>query len=309
MSLETDLLLDRRRLKRRLAFWRIFAVLVVVLALAGLAGGSPGIGRPYVARLFVRGVITEDRDLTRALDALASDPLASALVVEIDSPGGSVAGGEQLHDAIARVAAKKPVVAVMDGVAASAGYMIAVPAARIFCSPATLTGSIGVLLETGDVSGLLGKLGINADAIVSGPLKDQPSFTKPLSPEGRVAMQSLVMDMYEQFVGMVAAGRHMDPARVRALADGRAYTGRQALPLGLVDEFGGDGEARAWLEKVRAVPSTLPEREVQSRSLAQRLIGDQLGGRLGILGLPLKLLFSQDVMLDGGWALWQPSGE
>ena len=307
MSFETDLLLDRRRLKRRLMLWRVVAVLAVVAALgAGLGGGGIALGRPHVARLLVRGVITEDRALTRAVGALAADPSVAALVVEIDSPGGSVAGGESLHDAIARVAAKKPVVAVMDGVAASAGYMIAVPAARIFCSPATLTGSIGVLLETGDISGLLGKLGVNADAIVSGPLKDQPSFTKPLSPEGRVAMQSLVMDMYEQFVAMVAEGRHMDVARVRALADGRAYTGHQALPLGLVDEFGGESEARAWLAKSRAVPETLPVSDIETRSLAERVLGGNFGGMLSI---PLKILFSQQFMLDGGWALWQPSGE
>ena len=165
--------------------------------------------------------------------------------MDIDSPGGSVAGGEALHDAIGRVAAKKPVVAVMGGEAASAGYMIAVPAARIFAREATLTGSIGVLLETGEASGLLGKIGITADAITSGPLKDQPSFTRPLTDQGREVLQALVMDMYDQFVGMVATGRHMDPARVRELADGRAYTGRQALKLGLIDAIGGEREARA----------------------------------------------------------------
>ena len=306
MSLETDLLLDRRRLKRRLVFWRLLAVFAIVAALMVAFGGGAVRGRAHVARLVVRGLITEDRILLRAIDGLADDASVAALVVEIDSPGGSVAGGESLHDAIARVAAKKPVVAVMDGIATSAGYMIAVPAARIFCSPATLTGSIGVLLETGDVSGLLGKLGISADAIVSGPLKDQPSFTKPLSPEGRVAMQSLVMDMYDQFVAMVAEGRHMDPARVHALADGRAYTGHQALPLGLVDQFGGEAAARAWLAKNRAVSETLPVSEIDTRSLAERLLGDNLGGMLSI---PLKILFSQRVTLDGAWALWQPAGE
>src|SRR6201999_887101 len=120
--------------------------------------------------------------LTETVAGLADDASVKALMVEIDSPGGSVAGGEALHDAIARVAASKPVVAVMGGTAASAGYMIAVPAARIFARSATLTGSIGVILETGEVSGLLAKLGISADAITSGPLKDQPSFTRPLTP-------------------------------------------------------------------------------------------------------------------------------
>jgi protease-4 len=111
---------------------------------------------------------------------------------------------------------------------------------RIFAREGTLTGSIGVLLETGEVSGLLKTLGIDAEAITSGPLKDQPSLIRPLTPEGRDVLHGLVMDMYDQFVGMVAAGRHMDAARVRELADGRAYTGRQALQLGLVDAIGGE---------------------------------------------------------------------
>ncbi len=122
------------------------------------------------------------------------------MILSIDSPGGSVAGGETLHDAIARVAAKKPVVVTMGGLAASAGYMIAMPANRIFAREATLTGSIGVLLETGEVSGLLGKLGITAEVVRSGPLKDEPSLVRPLSPAGQEVLQGLVNDMYDQFV-------------------------------------------------------------------------------------------------------------
>src|SRR6478672_6664414 len=222
MSLETDLLLDRRRLKRRLFVWRSLAVLAVLAAvLVALRGQHVGLGRSHLARLMVSGIITDDRKLNETVTKLADDDSVKALIVAINSPGGSVAGGEALHDAIAHVADKKPVVAVMGGTAASAGYMVAVPAARIFAREATLTGSIGVLLETGEVSGLLKSIGVNAEAITSGPLKDQPSFTKPLSPEGREVLQGLVLDMYDQFVGMVANGRHMDAARVRELADGR----------------------------------------------------------------------------------------
>jgi protease-4 len=230
MSLETDLLLDRRRLKRRLVVWRTLAVVALVgaalLVLRDQAGTLEG---PRVARLTVSGLITEDRKLTAQVVALADDDQVKALIVEIDSPGGSVAGGEALHDAIATVAAKKPVVAVMDGMAASAGYMIAMPAARIFAQAGTITGSIGVLLPTGEASGLLKTLGVSVEDITSGPLKDQPSFTKPLTPEGREVLHGLVMDMYDQFVEMVASGRHMDPDKVRALGDGRAYTAGAGL--------------------------------------------------------------------------------
>ena len=258
MSLETDLLMDRRRLKRRLVWWRaatVVAVLLCAVLVIGRAGLVP-LGA-HLARLRVDGIITDDRKLTDAVVAAGKDRSVAALIVEVDSPGGSVAGGESLHTAIKAVAAVKPVVTVMGGTAASAGYMISVPAARIFAREATLTGSIGVILETGEASGLLSKLGLTADAITSGPLKDQPSLTHPLSPQGAEVLHGLVMDMYDQFVGMVAEGRHMTPDQVRALADGRAYTGRQALKLGLVDEIGGEPEARKWLRtrhRSRAAP-------------------------------------------------------
>jgi protease-4 len=304
MSLETDLLLDRRRLKRRLFYWRGATVLAVLLCIGIVLARAGVVGRPHVARLTVSGIITENRKLTEAIVRLARDDSVKALLVEIDSPGGSVGGGESLHDAIARVAAKKPVVTVMGGVAASAGYMIAVPAARIFARGTTLTGSIGVLLETGEVSGLLGKLGVTAEAIVSGPLKDQPSFIKPLSPEGRDVLHGLVMDMYDQFVTMVAAGRHMPAEHVRELADGRAYTGRQALQLGLVDAIGGETDAREWLAKERGVPAGLPTVDVKIGGLAERAFGDALSG---ISDGILKSVLFQGLRLDGAWAVWQPS--
>jgi len=307
MTLETDLLLDRRRLKRRLLLWRTAAVLAVLAcALLAVGRGVLPFNRPNVARLTLSGLITEQRKLTEAVAALADDDATKALIVSIDSPDGSVAGGEAFYSAIARVAAKKPVVAVMGGLAASAGYMVAMPSDRIFAREGTLTGSIGVLLETGEVSGLLSRLGVTADAITSGPLKDQPSYTHPMSPEGREVLHGLVMDMYDQFVGMVAAGRHMDPAHVRELADGRAYTGRQALKLGLVDAIGGEPEAREWLAAERGVAATLPVREVQTGGLAERAFGEGAGG---VLGAALKTLLSQGLRLDGAWAVWQPSSQ
>ena len=306
MSLETDLLLDRRRLKRRLFVWRSLAVLAALAAvLVALRGQHVGLGRSHLARLMVSGIITDDRKLNETVTKLADDESVKALIVAINSPGGSVAGGEALHDAIAHVADKKPVVAVMGGTAASAGYMVAVPAARIFAREATLTGSIGVLLETGEVSGLLKSIGVNAEAITSGPLKDQPSFTKPLSPEGREVLQGLVLDMYDQFVGMVAGGRHMDPARVRELADGRAYTGRQALKLGLVDAIGGEQDARLWLADQKGIAADLPVEDVSTSSLAARALSSSLGWMFDALW---KSLFSQGVILDGTRLVWQRFG-
>ena len=299
MSLETDLILDRRRLKRRLNLWRVLAVAAGTAALIAIVTprASGSLGR-HVARINVTGVITEDRKLIESVVALAKDRSVPAVIVSIDSPGGSVAGGESLRGALLRVAAAKPVVAVMRGTAASAGYMVALPATRIFARDATLTGSIGVILQTGEVSGLLGRLGLSAEAITSGPLKDQPSFTRGLTAQGRDYLNGLVSDMYDQFVGMVAEARHMDPAQVRSLADGRAYTGRQAQKLGLVDEIGGEIDAREWLARERGVPVSLPAEDVRTGGLYDRTLGATLSGLVqsAVSGVTTPV---------GVWAIWQ----
>ena len=304
MSSDADLILDRRRLKRRLNFWRVLAVMGV--AAAALVAFAPGIGletgNVHLARVNIRGVITEDRKLLDAVQALASDRSVPAVIVSIDSPGGSVGGGESLRSALLRVAAAKPVVAVMGGTAASAGYMAALPAGRIFARNATLTGSIGVILQTGNVSGLLDKAGVSAEAITSGPLKDQPSLTKPLTPQGREYLNGLVNDMYNQFVLMVAQGRNMEVERVKELADGRAYTGRQAVALGLVDEIGDEIAARAWLKRAHNVPESIPVRDIKPGTAYERLVGAVsksvadaiMAASLGARSFPV-----------GAWAVWQ----
>jgi protease-4 len=301
MNLETDLILDRRRLKRGVVVWRVIAILGVVVAALALFGRGAALwpGSRYVAVLTVNGVITDDEKRVEAVSDLATDKRAAALMVVIDSPGGSVAGGEALHDAIAEVAKVKPVVTVMGGMAASAGYMIAVPAARIFARNATITGSIGVIMEAPEAGGLLSKLGIDVQTLVSGPLKGQPSFTAPMTDAGRQALQALLMNLYGQFVSMVAEGRHMSIADVHSLADGRAYTGQEALPLHLVDQIGGMAAAREWLSQAKDVPADLPTEDVAATAHGISVLGIKLGG-------VANLLFSQTLMLDGAVALWQP---
>ena len=306
MTLETDLLLDRRRLKRRLLVWRLISVVAVVAAIAGILRANSAIpvtGGDYVARMNVAGVIQENRKVTDQVLELAKSERVKALLVVIDSPGGSVGGGEALYQALGAVAAKKPVVAIMQGTAASAGYMIAMPAARVFARASTITGSIGVVLGTTEVSGLMRTLGVSSESYTSGPLTDQPSITHPTSPEGRIVLQGLVDDLYGQFVDMVVRGRKMDPAAVRRLADGRAYTGRQALSLGLIDAIGGEADARAWLAEEHKIPADLQVQDIAKPSLADRYLRPNGESFLVALG---KTLFSQRLTLDGAWAIWQP---
>lgn len=303
MTLETDLLIDRRRLKRRLLLWRLLAAAAVIAVAALLIGKLPGGRGEYVARVKVEGTLISERKTVKALESVLEDPTARAVILMVNSPGGGVAAGEAIHDLIERLAARKPVVAVMGATAASAGYMISLPATRIYAHNSTLTGSIGVLLPTGEISGLLRWLGITDETLTSGPLKNVPSLTKPMTEQGRAVMQVMIDDLYDQFVGMVAKGRKMEPARVRELADGRIYTGRQALALGLIDAIGVERDAREWLAAERAIPATLPARDVRIDTLRDKLFGEDAESLFGGI---VKTLLSQSVSLDGGWALWQP---
>jgi protease-4 len=300
-SLDHDLLLDRRRLKRHLTVWRVAAVALGALAVfIVVRGPATGIGRAHVARLRVEGVISDDRKVTEALDAAARDASVKGLILSIDSPGGTVAGGEALHAAVARFRAQKPVVAVMRGTAASAAYMLAMPAERIFARESTVTGSIGVILQSFDASELLARLGVRPETLTSGLLKGQPSPFQPLTAEGRGALQSVVADLHGQFVAMVAEGRHMPVDDVRILADGRIYTGRQALALKLVDAIGGEPEARAWLAESREVPADTPVRDLETRDLSERTFGFALRGIA-------RTVVSEWLAIDGFQAVWQPA--
>jgi protease-4 len=316
MALESDLILDRARLKRRLTIWRIVAVLAIVAAVFVVTfhqgGRMTASFSPHIERTRITGLIGDGTTTIRALDRLGADASVSAVLLHLDTPGGEVAGGEGIHDAVLRLAAHKPVVAVMDGTAASAGYMIAVAAPHIVARESTITGSIGVIMETMNFGGLLDKIGISVDPLVSGPLKGQPSFDKPLSPEGRQVLQAMVGDLYDQFVDIVAAGRHMDPARVRTLADGRAYTGRQAHALGLVDEIGGDREAQLWLEHTHRIPSGLSIIEPDRRPWTARLTAGTTDSLVQIIteaASQIGLSAAQGLRIDGALALWQPSSQ
>ena len=302
MTLEADLLIDRRRLKRRLSFWRAAAVLLLAAGAAFLAARAADTALPgaaHVSRLTVEGFIGDDRKVVEALDRVRKDASNRGLIVAIDSPGGSAGGGEALYAALDRVRqGGKPVVAVLRGTAASAGYMAALGAERIFAREGTVTGSIGVLLQSFDASELLARVGVRPEVLASGPLKAQPNPFQPLSPEGREAIMAVIGDLHDQFVAKVVASRGMEEAAVRAVADGRVLTGRQALERRLVDAIGGEPEARAWLAAEKGVPESLPVRDVRTRGTAQRLLDSAFQGAM-------KTVLSEWLGVDWRWPLWQ----
>lgn len=300
MAIDSDLLIDRRRLKRHLTLWRLLAILAAV-ALVGVALGRSGAfesGR-HVAVLWIKGLIVADPWREKALYDLADDRSAAALIVRIDSPGGTTTASESLYRALRAVGEEKPVIAVMEGVAASGGYMAALAADRVIARNSTITGSIGVILEATNLVGLMEMLGIENEAIRSGPLKAQPNPLERLTPEAREMTQRLIDDVHGMFLKMVAERRGLDPTTVAGLADGRVFSGAMAQANGLIDALGGSREAREWLAETYGIGADLPEREVEIARPDQwltRLVSRLFG----------KSYLSERLRLDGLVSVWHP---
>ena len=322
MSLDADLIVDRRRMRRKLTFWRVFAVLIAILGIVAVTAtvarrGNVGItaGGDYIARVTITGLIRNNEERVESLERLAKSSRAKAVIVHVDSPGGTTAGSEQLHNSLRRVAAVKPLVVVVDGLAASGGYIAAMSADHIVAQETSLVGSIGVLFQFPNVSQLLNTVGVKIEEIKSSPLKDAPNGYEPTSPEARAAIESLVKDSYAWFRDMVRDRRKMDDETLQRVADGRVFTGRQGIELKLVDQLGNERTAIDWLAKEKGLKADTPVRDWQLKSrfadlsilhMAATVVLDAVG--LGSLARQLDALGSvqERLNLDGLLALWHP---
>jgi protease-4 len=272
MALDADTIVDRRRMRRKLTFWRVFAILIVIGAViaVGAALRVPGTdvltgqASGSIARVTITGLIRGDQERVEALERLGKSR-ARAVIVHINSPGGTTSGSEQLHDSLMRLKEQKPLVVVVDGLAASGGYIAAVAADQIVALETSLVGSIGVLFQYPNVADLLKTLGVKIEEIKSSPLKAAPNGFEPTSPEARAAIESVVSDSYAWFKGMVKARRQLDDEMLQRVADGRVFTGRQGIPLKLVDELGDERTAIAWLAKEKNIDPKTPVRDYRLR--------------------------------------------
>jgi protease IV len=322
MSLDADLIVDRRRMRRKLTFWRVVAIVLIVLAIGAVAaalGNRSGlVSGPYIARVTVTGLIRDDEERVRQLDRLARASDARAVIVHVDSPGGTTAGSEQLFDALGRVRAKKPVAVVVDSLAASGAYITALSGDYIVAKQTSLVGSIGVLFEFPNFTDLLDKIGVKVEAIKSSPLKAAPNGFEPTSPEARAAIESIIKDSYAWFKNLVQERRHLTDDQLAAVDDGRVFTGHQGLDLKLIDQIGDERTAIAWLEKEKKITAALPVRDYRLHSRLDDLpflhaalaVLDAMGldgvaRRFGSLGGASAL---DRFNLDGLLALWQPDG-
>jgi protease-4 len=323
MPSDADLIVDRRRMRRKLTFWRVAAALIAIIAIVSVAvlatpaGRRSIAGEQAIARIKIEGLIRSDNDRVEALERLERSS-AKAVIVHINSPGGTTAGSEQLYDSLLRLKAKKPLVVVVDGLCASGGYIAALASDHIISQGTSLVGSIGVLVQFPNFAELMKTVGVKLEEVKSSPLKAAPNGFEPTSPEARAALDALVKDSYAWFRDLVKTRRNLDDATLEQAADGRVFTGRQAIALKLVDQLGDEKTAIVWLVAQKKIDRELPVRDFR---MAPRF-GDMSFIRLALSmtldAVGLKALARQfeeaggvqavdQLGLQGLLALWRPS--
>ncbi|WP_297111562.1 signal peptide peptidase SppA [uncultured Devosia sp.] len=294
------------RFRRSRGVWRILALLAAVVAVLALVGRFALPGLPEgdrIARIVIGGTIATAPSRSKVIDELIADDAVKAVIVAINSPGGTTAGGEELYEDLRRLSAAKPVVSTIDELGASAAYMTAIATDRIFARRLSIVGSIGVLYQHVNAGKLLDTIGVDLDKVASGPLKAEPDFDEPLTGAPRVSIGELVEDSFAWFVDIVAERRGLTRAQTLALADGRIMTGRVGVEAGLIDAIGGEHEALDWLEAEHGIDPESAIVTVWPQETGEfSWIGDLIGSSArSILGLSSE----GPVMLDGLVSLWQ----
>src|SRR5438445_10174921 len=323
MSLDSDVIVDRRRIRRKLTFWRVAAAVVALAAVVAVGLiAMPGDRVPLtssgaIARINIEGLIRSDQQRVEALERLEKSS-AAAVIVHINSPGGTTAGSEQLYDALVRLKATKPLVVVVEGLVASGGYIGALAADHIVAQQSSLVGSIGVLFQFPNFTELMKTVGVKVEEVKSSPLKAAPNGFEPTSPEARAALDALVKDSYAWFRGLVKERRGMDGALLEKVADGRVFTGRQAVELKLIDQLGDEKAAVAWLVAEKKVKSDLPVRDYKLTPQVGDLTFLRAAASIAFDALGLSSIARQieqagvgqavdQLSLDGMLALWRPA--
>jgi protease-4 len=318
MSAHTDYLIDRRRMRRKLGWWRAGALGALALAGLGFFANLDGADSadklsPHIARLSIQGLITGDKDTIELIQKIGESDNAKALLLNLDSPGGTTTGSEKLFEELRRLGEKKPVVAVVGNLAASGAYIAALATDRIVAHKTSLVGSIGVLFQFPNFYRLLETVGVKVEEVKSSPLKAAPNGHEPTSEAARAAIASLVADSYDWFKGLVKDRRKLDDAELAKVSDGRVFTAHQGLPLKLVDEIGGEREAIAWLETNRKIAKSLPVRDWKRKSSIERLgLVESVAGLARVagfdsvaVGLESAVQSERIAGLDGLLAIWQ----
>ncbi len=316
MSLDADNMIARRKMRRRVSFWRAVCVSLGIVTLVAVAYGSSGTGfslgkrGDHIARIRVEGMITGDTGTLEMLREIEKAKQVKALLVHIDSPGGTTAGSEAIYERLRVIARDRPVVAVMNTVAASGGYITAIGADHIVARGNTITGSIGVIFQWAQVRQLLSNIGITMQERKSGALKAEPNMFSDPTDEALAVTDEMIRDSFVWFTGLVKERRQLSAPQMTLISDGRVFTGRQALTAKLVDTLGGEDEAIDWLNAEYKIDKKMKVVDWQPAPAP----GTGGLGLFGISTLARWLGFSaaveafeaRTVELDGLLVLWHP---
>lgn len=264
------------------------AVLFFVATYSSTVMQSGGFLDNRIALIKIEGVIVDSTDTIEELRRYKESTGVKAIILRINSPGGGVVPSQEIYEEVKKIReeGKKKVVVSMGTVAASGGYYIASASNRIVANPGTLTGSIGVIMELANVEGLFKKIGVESVVIKSGRNKDVGSPFRKMLPEERAILQRLMDDVHTQFIQAVAAGRGLTEDRVREMADGSVFTGRQAKELGLVDEIGNFQDTVRLTADIVGIKGEPRIVEARKRSSFLNLLRDEFLGRLPSMQLP-----------------------
>jgi protease-4 len=273
MNISPDYLIERKRNKFQLAKWKIICLLLIsaiifivgnkIFANKNISYLSKDMSGDYIANILLEEIIYDDLSRVKKLEKIAVDKNVKAVIIHINSPGGSVVGSEMLYNSFRKIAKNKPVVVVMDSVAASGGYLIALGGDYIIAHNGTITGSIGVLMEMPEITELAERVGIKFNHFKSNPLKANPSFTEKLNSEAEKAVMDNIYDVYDYFTELVSKRRNLDLDFVRKIADGRVYSAKLAMQYKLIDEIGNEDSAIKWLEEKKDIPKNLKILEIK----------------------------------------------
>lgn len=321
METTQDHIIDRRRMRRKLTVWRIVAFVAVGFAFVALIGAATIASgtnlkktSPHIARVPVTGFISNSRHAMKQLEKIRKDKNVHAVIISVDSPGGTTVGGEALHNAFRKISATKPVVASIGTLAASAGYMVSIAADHVVAPRTSIVGSVGVIMQYPDATDLLGKIGVSVEEIKSSPLKAEPSPFNQTPPEALAMLETMLLDTYTWFANLVKERRGFSGDDAKGLLDGSVFTGKQALDHKLIDAIGDETVAKAWLVDEKKIDKSLEivtwslEKPRQDYILSRAVMGRILSA----MGLSQWVSVSEELFavqqrtrLDGFLSLWQ----
>ncbi len=266
MNITPDYLIERKQTKTQLVKWKIFSLALIVLALFFVNNNLPT-GKSikkvafstsdHIASIRISEIIINDLNRTKKLSEIEQNDKVKAVIVNVDSPGGSVVGSEMLYNSLCKISKVKPVVVVMESLAASGGYLISLGGDYIIAHNGTITGSIGVIMQSTEITELANMVGVKFNNFKSNELKGSPNSTEKVSPEVRQATMDCIYKVYDYFIELVATRRNLDIEYVKKIADGRVYSGQQAFDLKLVDAIGDSDTAVKWLHDKRNISKNL----------------------------------------------------